>query len=309
MLNKPILARCDNRTRRANTHPFSGEPEEWVADTYLERHSLEGFTFDFFVNWSNYSISNQLWIKRVVARTFNPWPITSSDDISNAIYQCDGEEKVRQLCRFANKYSLSCYYFLFKESPNSQRPPAPIIEVKFDGSGSVVDVQEVELSILMSQIRRLAGGPVRVGPKGLFYGLTTLECFLSKTDAAWPGDADLVLVDSNFTPRAIIEFKKDTRGNPISREGLSNYYPRPDGRKYNRLALFRDYLTEGAGTLPIVVLYYSVIQSTRQVKLECIDGAARRLKATHSELVPHPNVNDEGSCRDFVASLLGIVGL
>ena len=70
MLNKAILARCDNRTRRANTHPFSGEPEEWVADTYLERHNLEGFTFDFFVNWSNYSISNQLWLKRVVARTF-----------------------------------------------------------------------------------------------------------------------------------------------------------------------------------------------------------------------------------------------
>ena len=309
MLNKPILARCDNRTRRANTHPFSGEPEEWLADTYLERYSLEGFTFDFFVNWSNYSISNQLWIKRVVERTFNPWPITSSGEILNGIYQCDGEEKVKNLCEFAHRYGMSCHYFLFKESPNPRNPPAPIIEARFDGSGSVVDVQEVELSNLMRHIQELAGGPVPIGRKGLILGTTTLECFLSRTDAAWPGDADLVLVDSSFTPRAIIEFKKDTRGHPIFREGLSNYYPRPDGRKYNRLALFRDYLTDDAGTLPIVVLYYSVIQSTRQVKLECIDGAAGSLTAAHSELVPHPNVNDEDSCRDFVASLLGIVGL
>ena len=171
MLNKPILARCDNRTRRANTHPFSGEPEEWLADTYLEQYGLVGFTFDFFVNWTAHSISNQLWIKRVVERTFNPWPITSSYDISNAIYQCDGEEKVKQFCRFANKYSLSCHYFLFKESPDSQRPPAPIIEARFDGSGSVVDVQEVELSNLMRHIQELAGGPVPIGRKGLFYGL------------------------------------------------------------------------------------------------------------------------------------------
>lgn len=309
MLNKPILARCDNRTVRARTHPFSGEPEEWLADTYLERYNLEGFTFDFFVDWRTRSISNQLWIKRVVERTFNPWPITSSHDMSNAIYQCDGEEKVKQLCRFAEKYRMTCHYFLFKESSNSLHPPAPIIEVRFDWSGSVVDVQEVELSDLMRHIQELAGGPVYVGRKGLFYGLTTLECFLSKTNAAWPGDADLVLVDSGFTPRAIIEFKKDTQGNPISCEELSNYYPRPDGRKYDRLALFRDYLTDETRTPPIVVLYYSIIRSTRQVKLECIEGVAGRLEAANSVLVPHPNANDEESCRDFVASLLGIIGL
>lgn len=307
MLNKPILARCDNRKVLAQRHPYSGEPEDWLADTYLERYGLVGLTFDFFVNWTTRSISDQLWIKRVVERTFKPWPITSFRDMSNTIYQCDGEEKVRQLCRFAGRYNFSCHYFLFRESADLQRPLAPLIEVRFDESGSVVNLQEVERSVLMNNIRQLSGGPVLVGAKGLIYALTSLECMLSKTDAAWPGDADLVIVDSSFTPRAIIEFKKDTRGNPISREGLSNYYPRPDGRKYDRLALFRDYLTDSAVALPIVVLYYSVIQSTRRVKLECIDGAAGRLKATHSELVWLPSITNEESCRDFVASLLGMI--
>ena len=306
MLNLPILAKCDDRNVRARSHPFSGEPGDWLADTYLEQYGLVGFTFDFFVNWTTHSISNQLWIKRVVEGAFNPWPILSRD-ISNAIYQCDGEEKVKQLCGFATKYGMSCHYFLFKESSNSQRPPAPIVEVEFDGNGFVEGVQEVQLLNLMSRIRQLSGGPVRVGSKGLFYGLTTLECFLSKTDAAWPGDADLVLVDSSLSPLAIIEFKKHNLNTPISNQTLSNYYPSPDGRKYDRLALFRDYFNDSASVLPIVVVYYSTKQSVCQVKLECIEGAVRRLRATPPELVSLPNASDEHSCRDFVARLLGMI--
>ena len=310
MLNKPILAKCDNRKVLAKSHPFSGEPEDWLADTYLELYSLVGLTFDFFVNWATGSINNQLWIKRVVERTFNLWPITSSHDISNAIYQCDGEEKVRNLCRFAERYGMTCHYFLFKESDDLQRPLSPLIEVRFDGSGSVVDLQEmVKLSDLMNNIQRLSGGPVSVGDKRLFWGLTSLECILSKTDAAWPGDADLVLVDSNFTPIAIIEFKKHTRYTPIPNQKLSNYYPGPDSRKYDRLALLRDHLTAGAKSLPIIVVYYPTKQSIRQVKLEYVKGATRSLKATHSALVPLPIASDENSCRDFVVSLLEMINL
>ena len=309
MLNKPILALCDNRRRLARTHPFSGDPEDWLADTYLEQHGLVGFTFDFFVHWATGSIPNQLWIKRVVEDSFDPWPITSSGEILNAIYQCDGEEKVKNLCEFADRFSMVCHYFLFKESPNPRNPPAPIIEITLNGSGSVVDIQEVELSILMQHIQQLRGGPASVGSKGLVYGSTSLECFLSKTSAIWPGDADLVLTDSSFAPRAIIEFKKHTLNSRISAQKLSNYYPRRDPRKYDSLAFLRDYLNDGTSPLPIMVLYYGIKPFFREVKLECVEGAPRELRATHSELVPHPNANDEESCRDFVASLLGIIGL
>ena len=317
MLRKPTLAFCNNRARPAPTHPCSGEPDEWLADTYLEPHGLVGLTFDFFVNWTTRSVSNRLWIKRIVELSFTPWPVLSLD-ISNAIYQCDGEEKVKQLCKFADKHDMSCHYFLFKESHDWGNSPAPIVAVSFDGDGLVTDVREVELSILMSRIQVHAGGPVPVGEKGLTLGLSTLECYLANDkkdeEAAWPGDADLVLVDANSTPRAIIEFKKHT---PSSKktfpdQKLSNYYRRgynwsPDGRKYNRLALFRDYLKGNAPPLPIIVVYYSTIPSIHQVKLEHVEGADRELITAKSEYVPLPKTSDAGSCRDFVASLQGFI--
>ena len=308
MLHKPTLAYCNNRARPASTHPHSGEPDEWLADTYLEPHGLVGFTFDFFVNWHTRLLSNRLWIKRIVESSFTPWPVLSHD-LSDAIYQCDGEGEVKQLCEFAAKYNLSCHYFLFKESPNSQHPPAPIIAVSFDGDGLVTDVREAELSILMRRIRQLSGGTVRIGEKGLILGLTTLECYLSKTNAAWPGDADLVLVDSNCTPLAIIEFKKHTPSSsiPFADQKLSNYYPGQDSRKYDRLALFRDYVSSNTPPLPIIVVYYPVQESIEQVQLERVEGADRQLRTTESEFVPLPNIRNEESCRDFVASLLEMI--
>lgn len=308
MLNKPTLAYCNNRARSASTHPFSGEPDEWLADMYLEPHSLVGFTFDFFVNWTTHSISNRLWIKRIVEPSFAPWPILSHD-ISNAIYQCDEEEKVKQFCRFADRYSMSCHYFLFKESNDWVNSPAPIVAVSFDRDGLVTDVREVEISFLQRRIREHAGGPVPVGDKGLILGTSTLECYLSETDAAWPGDADLVLIDSDFVPQAIIEYKKHTPNSRFSffDQKLSNYYPRPDGRKYNRLALLRDYLSGNAPPLPIIVVYYPTPTSIDQVKLERVEGPYRRLRAAETEFVPLPNTGDENSCRDFVASLLQMI--
>lgn len=306
MLHKPILAKCDDRNDRARTHP-NGEPDKWIVDTHLASHGLVGLTFDFFVNWNAGSIPNQLWIKRIVDNSLTSWP---TRDSARVIYQCDGEEKVIQLCRFADRYGMSCHYFLFKESTDSQHPPDPIIEVTFDGSGSVVGVQKVELSTLRDRIRQLRGGQASVGPKGLTYGLTSLECFLSKTPDIWPGDADLVLVDANLTPVAIMEFKKDThrRRVPYADQKFSNNYPKPDGRKYNSFAYFRDHFTDDPSSLPIIVLYYSIETDYDYVKLERVEGAAGSLRAaTEPVRYPLPNANDEQSCRDFTASLLEMI--
>ena len=159
----------------------------------------------------------------------------------------------------------------------------------------------------MDRIKQLRGRSFR-SSKVLFWGLTSLECYLSnKTSAIWPGDADLVLVDTNFTPIAVIEFKKDTIGTPISSETLSKYYPR-DPKKYDSFAHFRDCFTDDLSVLPIIVLYYSVKQSFDQkVKLERIEGKAGNLRATNSELVPLPNARDEESCRTLVESLLRMI--
>ena len=319
MLCKPILAFCNDRARPAPTHSFSGEPDKWLADTYLQSHCLVGLTFDFFVNWDTRTTSKPLWIKRIVEPSFTSWPDVSHG-ISNAIYQCDGKKKVKQLCEFAAKHDMTCHYFLFKESSDWQNSPTPIVAVSFGGDGSVTDVREVELSVLKRRIRHWAGGHVPVGDKGLIMGLSTLECYLANDirheGVAWPGDADLVLVDSNFTPHAIIEFKKHTRNArfSFSDQKLSNYYWRgdrwsPDGRKYNRLAMLRDHLSHlsGMAPLPIIVVYFPTPTSINEVQLERVEGADRELITTRSEFVPLPKASDAQSCRDFVASLLGII--
>ncbi len=308
MLSKPILAKCDNRNVRAKKHP-NGEPEEWLADAYLEPHGLVGLTFDFFVNWNTGSIPNQLWIKRIVEESFTPWPMDHAGGVPNAIYQCDGEEKVRQLCRFADSHNFTCHYLLFKESRYWGVHPEPIVEVRFDGNGTVARVLNGNLPNLENHIKQVRGGPFSTKKK-LGYGRTSLDCYLyNNTDAMLPGDADLVLVDdSSFTPRVIIEFKKDTIGSPISEETLSKYYGR-DPYKYDSFSYFRDHLTHDPSTLPIIVLYYSVKTFANQVKLERIEGPARKLRATNSEIVPMPKANDEVSCRNLVAALMEMIEL
>lgn len=318
MLRKPISALCTDRNIPAPTHRSSGEPDKWLADTYLEPHELVGLTFDFFVNWRTRTTSNRLWIKRIVEPSFTPWPVVSHD-ISKAIYQCDGEKKVKQLCEFAARHGMSCHYFLFKESHDWENSPAPIVAVSFGGDGLVTDVREVELSTLKSRIQRWAGGPVSVGAKGLTVGSSTLECYLANDikheGVAWPGDADLVLVDSNFTPHAIIEFKKHTPSARFSfpDQKLSNYYRRgnrwsQDGRKYNRLAMLRDYL-RGNSPLSIIVVYFPTPTSINQVQLECVEGADQELITTKSEFVPLPEASDSQSCKDFVVALLEFIRL
>ena len=310
MLHKPILARCDNRRIRAKKHPSSGDPEEWLADTYLASHGLMGLTFDFFVNWRNAgAIPNQLWIKRIVDPSFQPWPMNHAGGVPNAIYQCDGEEKVRQLCRFADTHNFTCHYFLFKESPDSQHPPAPIVEVRFDDNGTVVRVLNVKLSDLKDRIRQLRGGPFR-SSEPFNYSTTSLECFLyNQTTTPWPGDADLVLVDDNFTPVAIIEFKKNTRYGkfPFADQKLSNYYKGNDRYKYDSFAYLRDHFTNGPSTLPIVVLYYSIETDYDYVMLELVEGAAGSLTAPDPVPFPLPNARNAQSCRNLVASLIEMI--
>ena len=307
MFSKPVLARCNDRNVRARKHP-KGEPEDWLADTYLEPHGLVGLTFDFFVNWNEGSIPNELWIKRIVHDSFTPWPITRwRDTIPSEIYRCDGEEKVKQLCRFADRHNFTCHYLLFKESYYWGNYQEPIVEVKFKSNSTVERVRKHNLLNLMNRIKRIRGGPFRT-KKTLNYGRTSLDCYLyNHTDAMLPGDADLVLVDANFSPRVIIEFKKDTIGAPISSETLSKYY-RMDPYKYNSFAYFRDHFTDDPNTLPTIVLYYSVKALVNQkVKLERIEGAPRQLISTNSELVPFPNASDEESCKKLIEALLRMI--
>lgn len=311
MLSKPVLARCDNRSRQAKKHPSSGDPEEWLIDPYLASYGLLGLSFDFFVNWKTGSIPNELWIKRIVNNSFTPWPMKHAGNVPTEIYRCDGEEKVRQLCRFADTHNFTCHYFLFKESFYLFNRTEYSVEVRFNEKGDVVHIRKFKLSDLKDRIREIRGQPFS-SKKTLVYGQTALECYLSNnTSAIWPGDADLVLVDSNFTPRVIIEFKKHTSYSsiPFDKQKFSNYYPKDDPYKYDSFAYFRDHFTNAPSALPIVVLYYSIEIDHDYVMLEPIEGSApKRLRAaTDPVRIPLPNANDEASCKKLIEALLGMI--
>ena len=114
------------------------------------------------------------------------------------------------------------------------------------------------VSGLKKAIRKHSGGPVHIGEKGLTHGTSAIECLLSLTDAAYPGDADAVVVDGNDHVRYVIEFKKHTLAAPLGEHLAGRYYPAPDGRKYRRLhALASAFERSGHGAVSLVIFYYS----------------------------------------------------
>lgn len=295
MLVKPYLALTTDRSKLSKKHPFSGAPEDWFINTILKQRSFFGVSFDFFVNWNNNTISNEFWVKRIVKTEYSPWPIIDKRILQQEIYDCDGIEYVRVLSRFASKYNVILKYQLFKES-NSWNDDMPIVSVVFNNNGEVSHVKNKRISDLKEDIKLFSGGPISIGKKGLIYSTSTLEGYLSRTDAAWPGDADLIILDKSLNPVALIEYKKHTLDTPIKDQQLSNYYPYPDKRKYDRLALLRSFL--GIGT-QFINIYYPTNPIFESIKFEKILGAIGELRSSEVNgcYVPknqseYPNVVD-----------------
>lgn len=225
MLLKPKHAKCDDREELSKRHEVAGDAEEWFSWELLNEYQLSGVNFDFFVNWTSWThgkISNEFWVKRNVSE--DEIKSVSAEVIQDLIYSCDSEEFVKDLALLA-KGSLK--YKLFRESvdwANQTDDQSPILSVDIDATGRVSAVRREKLGTLMRQIQILSGGTVGVGTKGLKYSYTNLECFLSKTDAAWPGDVDLILLDNEKKPIAILEFKKHNKHDEIEKHKFEVYY-------------------------------------------------------------------------------------
>jgi hypothetical protein len=146
-------------------------------------------------------------------------------------------------------------------------------------------------------IRYNSGGPVQIGSKALIYGTSNLECYLSGTNSLYPGDVDLILLDRSNKPVGILEFKKHTLSTPISKQRLANYYPYPDGRKYNRLSILKDYLSNESNTVPFFVIYYPTNSECTEGRLELLHGAANNLstKTASNFALPINNSHKEYS--------------
>lgn len=176
---------------------------------------------------------------------------------------------LNNLGRFCALYGYEVTAMLLPEIPVARIDEnTPIWSIPYRANGGCTAIT-TSLSNLKATIRQHSGGPVFVGAKGLTYGTSAIECALSKSDSAYPGDVDAVIVDDKGVIRCVVEYKKHNLSDPLGNHLIDRYYPTPDGRKYRRLdALVADYRRTTA-VIPFVVFYYST--KSEVIRVQQID--------------------------------------
>lgn len=270
MLRKPVLAKCDNRAQLARTNPTYGEPDQWMTSANLASLGLAAISFDFFIDWNGnpLMVGDELWVKRI---SDVPVQGLQPEDVRQGALACGDD--LAALEDFSNLYGFTPRYMVFEENVNWGSASTPLLAAKLSGgqfsSGALRTRDQV-----MEAIRRFSGGPVRIGEKGLLYGTSSLECYLSGTDALWPGDADCVLWSvADQRAVALLEFKKHNLNTPLAQENIRQYMTK-DRRKWQRLGLLRDRLD-----VPLSCIYYSTDPRETHVKIERLVGAFNNLQS------------------------------
>lgn len=282
------LARCDNRAVISRDRPEIARLLAWL-NVGNQAQGLHAISFDFFIDWSSNRLQRVVWLKRATApslRLAQAGPETAEFQVARALEHDTKFDRLAGFCR-VNRLDLSAMVFDDQQDWASDR--AWLVQARPAASGSGAQIASAVLSVaeLKAEIIRLSGGPVQIGSKGLFYGTSCLECTLSHTNSLWPGDVDLILADAaSNVPLAIIELKKHTSRSSVkfADQKLSNYYPHPDGRKYDRLALLATQLT--ADPLPVIILYYSTDPEEGYLILELVEGTCSSLKGTIRQQLP-----------------------
>lgn len=231
----PQLARCDNRTVIAAENPIILGPNDWVDEIAALDANIIATSFDFFVDWttSPLAVQDEFWFK---------FPVTGDvglekvdEEVLRKVLRCN--QDFVALSRVCQKMNLEAKAIMFN-AEEDYKDSTSVVVFTVSGIDKTSGFELINLLELKNRIKGLSGGNISIGRKGLIYGTTRLECFLSGTDALWPGDADLMMYakDSDRII-ALFEFKKHTRQAraTFEQQDISLYYPSPDGRKYNRL--------------------------------------------------------------------------
>ena len=298
MLLKPFLAKCSDRNVLPKVHPGSGSPDDWFANDILIPNGLFGISFDFFVNWSSYpnSLSPIIWIKRVLSPDYKYRNIIKN--LNNVIIDEFGADYLLRLIAFASKFKLAVQLIIFRDDFDwsDKANTVIVVDVNSDAQGSLhFSHNEITITQFKLIIQANSGGPVSIGHKGLIFGTSNLECALSQTDSLYPGDIDLLLLNDANEPVAIIEYKKHTLSSSINDQNLSKYYPKPDGRKYDRLAILRDFLNANNISLPVIIIYYPIEEGFKQGRMELVKGPVGKLSsfAASNFKLPANNLSEQ----------------
>jgi len=280
MFANPISARCDDTAVAPKVRPISGSVENWFSDEILRRHQLFGLTFDFFVNWSLSppAITPAIWIKKV---------LSPNHDYAHVIANLDfimiselGESYLDLIRSFGSDHNLTIQFILFKYKLDWCLDSSELLIIQLNNrklSDTIFKAEKVTIVDLKAQIRQYSGMPINTGKKGLTFGTSNLECYLSCTNCIYPDDGDLILLNSKKQPIAIVKFKKHTLRSSITDQKLANYYPTPNARQYNRLSILKDYLSEKYPRIPMLNLYYPTTRNFNEGRLELLKGETGKL--------------------------------
>ena len=250
-------ARCDNRQITSRSGP---NPTDWVSAALPD--SGKALSFHFFVNWTLRppQVSGSLWFTSLAfASSLEALNSTSNVDVLKAFQESGAFQYLSDLAKLGNRLNLPTEAMLLGEtSQGTTTGDSPVWRVSLTNEPNEhLKIERLSVNELSAIICEIRGGQANLGSKGLTFGTSAVECYLSKTRNIFPGDCDcLILLDGN--PVAVLEMKKHTLGNPIRDNLASKYYPLPDGRKYDALFALQDKFRKEIGVIvPVAVIYYA----------------------------------------------------
>lgn len=248
-------ALCTDRCRVTS----GPEPGNWIVPSLPDGWRL--VSFHFFVDWRQTPlvVADRIWMTRQLRLDLgDTLDNISEDKILAQFYDGGTFQEFTELERIVAPCGQQVSVILLPEIPVGNIDDDTPIWAIVRGQNGELQIGKCPVRHLKARIQHHSGGAVSVGNKGLTYGTSAVECALSKTNAAFPGDADAVIVDDRDRIRYIVEYKKHTLDAPIGEHVVTQYYPTPDGRKYQRLeALAARYRRSQSSHIPLVVLYYS----------------------------------------------------
>lgn len=250
---EPVLARCCDRSDMAKVNPVIGEPQQYINNNLLRQLGLVGISFDFFIDWKNLLFNREVWIKL-------PYRGARLPD-AELISLLRKQDRLVDLVKFSKYNNLSVSAMIFNDYQDWSDLQSFVINAYWSSdyiNKNGLLINDLPINEIKNRIIKMSGGKIKIGEKGLIFGTSRLECYLSRTDALWPGDVDLLIYSSrDFSPLAIIEYKKHTKNSKISfdNQNIKNYYPQPDKRKYDRLIYLSNQLA--LRPIPIYIFYYS----------------------------------------------------
>lgn len=320
MLEKPYLARTDDRKILAKVNEISGDPFDWFNNTYMRGKRIGATTFDFFVNWNNNSIPSEVWhkvlwdidegliIKDAKLRSLQEKLIClydiqhlEDDHIYGAQYLKD-DYRVLNKIGFIPKYVFIPNNLTRKdwegELASEREDPLhnsnyPIVLYQPHEGFASAEFEIYTVKQIIEKINDLRGDSrAKEGKKGMVYSTSSLEGMLSAGETIWPGDCDLLIYDTGtLKPIAIFEIKKHTNHDKRKLEDLSiSDYVNMDKRKYASLYL----LAKKIG-VPLYMIFNPVSTSDDKVIFERVNvdvNDSTKMTGIHRKAIPLPDKND-----------------